>query len=119
MYDESSFMVSFTEPNNTTAISIKFGNRCSCTENPRSRSVDVLQVGITPGIKNEHTMDDFSTLTIREPWLLKRVSMSKASVWLAGKGLMLQGRRDSRQGTKSTGLSKRSLQERKANDRVS
>jgi hypothetical protein len=44
--------------------------------------------------------------------------MSKASVWLAGKGLMLQGRRDSRQGTKSTGLSKRSLQERKANDRV-
>jgi hypothetical protein len=36
--------------------------------------------------KNEYTMDDFSTLTIREPWLLKRISTSKASAWLAGKG---------------------------------
>jgi serine/threonine-protein kinase RIO1 len=46
MYDESSFMVSFTEPNNTVAISIKFRNRCSCTENSHSWSADVLQVGI-------------------------------------------------------------------------
>jgi hypothetical protein len=36
--------------------------------------------------KNEYTMDDFSTLTIREPWLLIRISMSMASAWLAGKG---------------------------------
>jgi hypothetical protein len=32
MYDESSFMVSFTEPDNTVAVSIKFKNWCSCTE---------------------------------------------------------------------------------------
>jgi serine/threonine-protein kinase RIO1 len=51
MYDESSFMVSFTEPDNTVAIRLKFRNRCSCTENPHSRSVDVLQVGIPPEIK--------------------------------------------------------------------
>jgi hypothetical protein len=44
-------MVSFTEPNNTTAISIKFGNRCSCTKNSHSRSADILQVGIPPEIK--------------------------------------------------------------------
>jgi hypothetical protein len=37
--------------------------------------------------KNEYTMDDFSTLTIREPWLLKRISTPKASTWLAGKGI--------------------------------
>jgi hypothetical protein len=68
--------------------------------------------------KNEYTMDDFSTLTIREPWLLKRISTSKASAWLAEKELMLQGRRDSRQGTNSTEISNRPVQERKANDRV-
>jgi hypothetical protein len=37
--------------------------------------------------KNEYTMDDFSTFTIREPWLLQRISMSNASTWLAGKGI--------------------------------
>jgi hypothetical protein len=56
--------------------------------------------------KNEYTMDDFPMLTIREPWLLKRVSTSNASAWLAGKGSMLQGRRDSRQGINSTEISK-------------
>jgi hypothetical protein len=59
--------------------------------------------------KNEYTMDDFSTLTIREPWLLKRISTPRASAWLAGKGLMLQGRRDVRHEAKSTGFSKRPL----------
>jgi serine/threonine-protein kinase RIO1 len=44
-------MVSFTEPNNTVAISIKFRNRCPCTENSHSRSADVLQVGIPLEIK--------------------------------------------------------------------
>jgi hypothetical protein len=38
--------------------------------------------------KNECTMDDFSMLTIREPWLLKRkVSTAIVSTWLAGKGI--------------------------------
>jgi hypothetical protein len=38
--------------------------------------------------KIEYTMDDFSSLTIREPWLLKRkVSTSTVSTWLAGKGI--------------------------------
>jgi hypothetical protein len=35
--------------------------------------------------KNEYTMDDFSTLTIQEPWWLKKISTSKASAWLAGR----------------------------------
>jgi hypothetical protein len=47
-------------------------------------------------------MDDFSTLTFREPWLLKKTSTSIASTWLVGRELMLQGRRDLRQETKST-----------------
>jgi hypothetical protein len=59
--------------------------------------------------ENEYTMDDFSTLTIREPWLLQRISTSKASTWLAGKGSMLQGRRDLRHEAKLTGISKRQL----------
>jgi hypothetical protein len=70
--------------------------------------------------ENEYTMDDFSTLTIQEPWLLKRISTSKASAWLAGKELMLQGRRDSWQGTNSTEISKRPLRRKgMANTRVS
>jgi hypothetical protein len=49
--------------------------------------------------KDECTMDNFSKLTIREPWLLKRkVSTSTVSTWLAGKESMLQDRQDSRQG---------------------
>jgi hypothetical protein len=59
--------------------------------------------------KHEYMMDDFSTLTFREPWLLKKISTSPASTWLVGRNLMLQGRRDSRQGTNSTEISKRSL----------
>jgi serine/threonine-protein kinase RIO1 len=51
MYDESSFMVSFTELNNTVAISITFRNRCSCAENSQSWSVDVLRVGTPLKIK--------------------------------------------------------------------
>jgi hypothetical protein len=43
MYDESSFTVSFTEPDNVAAISIKFRNRFSCTDNSHLRSADVLQ----------------------------------------------------------------------------
>jgi hypothetical protein len=54
-------------------------------------------------------MDDFSTLTFREPGLLKKISTSTASTWLAGKELMPQGRRDLRQETKSTGIPKRPL----------
>jgi hypothetical protein len=38
--------------------------------------------------KNEYTMDHFSVLTIREPWLLKRISTSNASTWLAGGDLI-------------------------------
>jgi hypothetical protein len=69
--------------------------------------------------KNEYMMDDFSILTIREPWLLKRISTSNASAWLAGRKLMLQGRRDLRQGTDSTEISKRPLRrKRKATKRV-
>jgi hypothetical protein len=69
--------------------------------------------------KNEYTMDDFSTLTIREPWLLKRISTSNASAWLAREKLMLQGRRDSRQETNSTEISKGPLwRKRKATKRV-
>jgi hypothetical protein len=47
-------------------------------------------------------MDDFSTLTFREPWLFKKASTSTASTRLVGRELMLQGRRDWRQETKST-----------------
>jgi hypothetical protein len=32
-------------------------------------------------------MDDLSILTIREPGLLKKTSISTASTWLAGKGI--------------------------------
>jgi hypothetical protein len=54
-------------------------------------------------------MDDFSILTIREPWLIKRISTSNASAWLAGGKLMPQGRRGLRRETKSTETSKRPL----------
>jgi hypothetical protein len=75
--------------------------------------------GFEARTKNEYTMDDFSMLTIREPWLLKRkVSTSIASTWLAGKEFMLQDRRDSRQGTNLSEISNRPLQRRKAKDRV-
>jgi hypothetical protein len=60
-----------------------------------------------------NTMDDFSILTIREPWLLKRISTSNASAWLAGGKLMLQGRRELRQGTNSTEISKRPLRRKR------
>jgi hypothetical protein len=64
-------------------------------------------------------MDDFSTLTIREPWLLNRkVSTSTVSTWLAGKELMLQSCRDSRQGTNWSRIPNRPLQGRKVKDRV-
>jgi hypothetical protein len=55
--------------------------------------------------KHEYTMDDFSTLTFREPWLLKKISTSSASTWLVERNLMLQDHRDLRQ----TGISKRPL----------
>jgi hypothetical protein len=60
-----------------------------------------------------NAMDDFSILTIREPWLLKRISTSNASAWLAGGKLMLQGRRELRQGTNSTEISKRPLRRKR------
>jgi hypothetical protein len=63
-------------------------------------------------------MDDFSMLTIREPRLLEKISTSKTSAWLAGRELMLQYRRDSRQGTNLLEISNRPLQEREATDRV-
>jgi hypothetical protein len=62
--------------------------------------------------KNGYTMDDFSTLTIREPWLLKRICMSMASAWLAEKELMLQGCRDWWHEAESAGITKRSLWEK-------
>jgi hypothetical protein len=58
--------------------------------------------------KHEYTMDDFSTLTFREPWLLKKISTSSASTWLVGRNLMLQDHRDLRQ----TGISKRPLRKK-------
>jgi hypothetical protein len=64
MYDESSFMVSFMEPNNTVAISIKFRNRCSCTEDSHPRSADILQVGIPPKIK---ILSQLSQVTFHVP----------------------------------------------------
>jgi hypothetical protein len=64
---------------------------------------------LTAQAKIEYMMNDFSMLTIREPWLLKRISMSMASVWLAEKELILQGRRDWRRNAKSIELSKRAL----------
>jgi hypothetical protein len=67
--------------------------------------------GFEARTKNEYTMDDFATLTIREPWLLKKKnSTSTVSTWLAVKELMLQSCRDSRPGTKSTEISNRPLQ---------
>jgi hypothetical protein len=59
--------------------------------------------------KNEYTMDDFSTLPIREPWPLERISTSRASAWLAGIELMPQGHRDLRHEAESTGITKRAL----------
>jgi hypothetical protein len=83
-----------------------------CDSNTEERSIKLWSIlGVLPCLilriwrlrtrtKNEYTMDDFSMLTIREPWLLKRKnSTSIVSTWLAGKELMLQDRRDSRQGT--------------------
>jgi hypothetical protein len=64
-------------------------------------------------------MDDFSIFTIREPWLLKEISTAPASTWLVGRNLMLLGRRDLRQETNSTEISKRPLRrKRKATKRV-
>jgi hypothetical protein len=51
MYDESSFMVSFTEPKNTVAVSIKFKNRCSCTEILNYSQQTYSKVGIQLEIK--------------------------------------------------------------------
>jgi hypothetical protein len=59
--------------------------------------------------QEQYTMDDFSTLAFREPWLLKKISTSTAFTWLAGRELMPQGRQDLRQETKSTKISKRPL----------
>jgi hypothetical protein len=39
--------------------------------------------------RDENAMDDFSTLTFREPWLLEKISTFTASTWLAGRELML------------------------------
>jgi hypothetical protein len=66
MYDESSFMVSFTELDNTVAISIKFRNRSSCTEDSHSRSADILQVGIPPEIK---ILSQLAQVTFHAPQL--------------------------------------------------
>jgi hypothetical protein len=63
--------------------------------------------------KNGYTVDDFFIFTIREPCLLKIISTSNASTWLARRESMLQGHRDSRQGTKSTEISKDYYKERK------
>jgi hypothetical protein len=51
--------------------------------------------------------------------VLKRISTSKASAWLAEKELMLQGRRDSRHEAKSTGISKDHYEEKEWHTRVS
>jgi hypothetical protein len=65
--------------------------------------------------KNEYTMDDFSTLTIREPWLLKRNFTSRASAWLAGRDrcyqvIVIGGMRPNQRG-----FPQDHYQERKAN----
>jgi hypothetical protein len=54
-------------------------------------------------------MDDFSTLTFREPWLLEKFFYFYCFHLASRKESMLQGRCDSRQGTKSTEISKRPL----------
>jgi hypothetical protein len=65
-----------------------------CDSNTEERSISfdrswayflVRFWGFEARTKNEYTMDDFSTLTIREPWLLKRISASTVSTWLAEK----------------------------------
>jgi hypothetical protein len=69
--------------------------------------------------QDENVMDDFSSLTFREPWLLKKISASTASTWLAAKELMLWGRRDLRQETKSMVLNQLDFpEERKTSERV-
>jgi hypothetical protein len=62
--------------------------------------------------KHEYTMDNFSTLSFQEPWLLKKISTFPASTWLVERNLMLQGRRDLRRETKSTRISKRPLRKK-------
>jgi hypothetical protein len=86
---------------------------CDSIKEKRSKKLWSI-LGVLPWArtKNEHTMDDFSTLTIREPWLLKRISASNASTWLAGEGSMLQGRRDLRHEAKSTGIPKDHYEEK-------
>jgi hypothetical protein len=69
--------------------------------------------------RDKNAMDDFSSLTFREPWLLKKIFTSTASTWLAGKELLLQGGRDLRHEAKSTGIPKKTImKKRKANKRV-
>jgi hypothetical protein len=75
----------------------------------RTSLLDSEDLNVVSTDRDENVMDDFSILTIREPWLLKKISMSNASAWLAGGKLMLLGRRDLRQETNSTELSKRPL----------
>jgi hypothetical protein len=54
--------------------------------------------------RDENAMDDFSTLTFREPWLLQNISTPTASTWLSRKGIAyskvveISGKRPSRQG---------------------
>jgi hypothetical protein len=43
MYDESPFMVGFSEADNIVAISLKCRIRCSNTENSHLRTANVLQ----------------------------------------------------------------------------
>jgi hypothetical protein len=93
----------------------------ACDSNTEERSIKLRSIlGVPPcsilrtwrlraRTKNEYTMDDFSMLTIREPWLLEKISTSKTSAWLAGRELMLQDCRDSRRDAKWIGLSKRAL----------
>jgi hypothetical protein len=69
--------------------------------------------GLWARTKNDYTVDDIFILTIREPWLFKRISTSNASAWLAGGKLMLQGRRELQQGTNSTEISKRPLRRKR------
>jgi hypothetical protein len=51
-------------------------------------------------------MDFSRTLTAQE------ISISTASTWLAGREMMLHGRRDWWQGIKSTGITKRPLRKK-------
>jgi hypothetical protein len=102
-----------------------------CDSSTEERSIQLRSIlGVLPCLilriwrlrtrtKDEYMMDDFSMLTIREPWLLKRkVSTFTVSTWLAGKGIDAARSSWFTARDQLSEISNRSLQRKKANDRV-